>query len=140
MATKRIPRDTATVRDARITATRPPSWSAGEIAGAITGFLRASFRKQEIDTGTAVELLTSARDYLQAVRAPCQPVGLYMLVVYSDVEPEIVGAPYRNDAERLADARRHRADTDRDGLYRVDVDARGVPSVTPFLGREIETD
>jgi hypothetical protein len=45
---------------------RTPTWSAGEIAAAITGFLKASERKQQLDTGTAVELLTSARDFLRA--------------------------------------------------------------------------
>jgi hypothetical protein len=55
---------------------RAPTWSAGEIAAAIGGFLKASARKQQIDTGTAVELLTSARDYLGALPSTA-PVDRY---------------------------------------------------------------
>lgn len=61
---------------------------------------------------------------------------LYLLVIEGDVEPSVKG-PYKTDRSRLAAARRIRAKSDEDGVYRANVDEAGVLRVYPFSGGEI---
>jgi hypothetical protein len=61
----------------------------------------------------------------------------YLLVVEDDTEPEIRG-PYQTDAKRVAAAKQHRQRRAyRDGLFRLDVYASGIPDVDAFGGSEI---
>jgi hypothetical protein len=62
---------------------------------------------------------------------------LYLIIVYDDVEPDLIGY-YGSDDERLEDARAHRLqDPDmKDGLFRLDISPEGHPTINPFSGDE----
>lgn len=64
------------------------------------------------------------------------PNKLYLLVIESDIEPALKG-PYTTDSSRIRAARRIRAKSDEDGVYRANVDASGKLWVGPFSGGEI---
>lgn len=64
----------------------------------------------------------------------------YLVVVWGDVEPSLRG-PFARDATRLAAARKFRREEGADdGLYRLDIDARGRPTIGPFYGAELDVD
>ncbi len=64
----------------------------------------------------------------------------YLVVVYGDVEPRLRG-PFKTDATRLAAARKHRREEgNEDGLFRLDIDAKGRPSIWPYSGGEMSDD
>ena len=66
------------------------------------------------------------------VGAPARAAVPYLLVVMGDVEPATLG-PYRDAEERDQEARNWRArEGDADGLYRLDIDALGIPQVSPY--------
>jgi hypothetical protein len=58
----------------------------------------------------------------------------YLLVVVGDIEPELRG-PFLSAAVRDKAAKRHKARrADADGLFRLDVPARGRPEVGAYPG------
>jgi len=66
-----------------------------------------------------------------------KPAGCYLLIIYNDVEPHIMG-PYTTDDERLEAARRHRCEFGSDdGLFRLD--AEGRVDVDVFAAAELES-
>jgi hypothetical protein len=62
---------------------------------------------------------------------------LYLIIVFGDVEPSIEG-PFETEGDRDAFAGEHRAETDEDGVYRLDVSAEGKPEVYSYSGGEME--
>ena len=62
---------------------------------------------------------------------------LYLLVIEGGVEPEVRG-PYATDQARLKEARKVRKNSDEDGVFRAEVDAKGNLNVFPFGSREVE--
>lgn len=63
---------------------------------------------------------------------------LYLVFVWEDVEPEIQG-PYADEDERDAAAGLFRAEEgDEHGIYRLDVNAQGEPSIDSFGGGEMD--
>ena len=73
-----------------------------------------------------------------ATLRPFQERALWLLVIVGDCAPETSG-PFGDDAERLRAARAYRArEGDEDGLFRLDVDATGRPSVEAFGGGELD--
>lgn len=62
----------------------------------------------------------------------------YLLAIWEDVEPELHG-PIATDEERDAKAGSFRIDEGEEhGLYRLDIDANGIPSVSGFSGIEMD--
>jgi hypothetical protein len=62
----------------------------------------------------------------------------YLLVVEEDIEPMLHG-PYKNGAARDDAAFCHKnLRGDEDGLYRLDVNKRGIPRVRPFGAMELD--
>lgn len=62
----------------------------------------------------------------------------YLVFVWGDVEPEIMG-PFTDADDRNAMAGMIRArEGDEHGLYRLDIDEQGVPSIGAFGGGEME--
>jgi len=59
----------------------------------------------------------------------------YLLVIWGDVSSEVKG-PYRNEEERNFAALKYKEDdpNEENGLYMLDVDERGVPSVYDYSG------
>lgn len=70
--------------------------------------------------------------------APAQ-ADRYLLTMEGDVEPVLEG-PFASDELRLARARERRAESDDDGVYRLDVSAGAIVEVEAFTGAEIEED
>jgi len=76
----------------------------------------------------------------QAKKAEPQKVNRYLVIVFGDVDPHLQG-PYKSDATRLTAARRHRKEEDgdlNDGMYRLDIDAKGRPTIGAFGGDEVD--
>lgn len=73
--------------------------------------------------------------------AMAKDVKLYLLRIYGDVEPEIVAGPAR-DEDSLEDALiRHLMDkpySEKDGLYRLEMDQDGRPEVRAFSSRYMD--
>lgn len=66
----------------------------------------------------------------------------YLVVVVGDVDPYLKG-PFKSDATRLAAARRYRKEEDgdlNDGMYRLDIDAKGRPTIGAFSGGEVDVE
>lgn len=64
----------------------------------------------------------------------------YLLHIVGDVEPDLHG-PYPTEAVRDETARRIRLGSgDRDGLYRLDMTADGMPVVRPYRSMELAED
>jgi len=62
----------------------------------------------------------------------------WLVVIEGDAVPSVFG-PFGDDTERLGDAAQHREDNgDKDGLYRLDVGADGVPVVDSFGNGELD--
>lgn len=78
---------------------------------------------------------------LRGAKAPPLPEpSLYLLVIEGDVCSSVRG-PYKDDDERLAAAREHRADAGiDDGLYRLNIGADGVPETADFGSAEMDLD
>lgn len=57
----------------------------------------------------------------------------YVLPVFGGVEPDLIG-PYDTEELRDAESRRHRREDQRDddGLFGLDIDEHGVPSVFSY--------
>ena len=62
---------------------------------------------------------------------------MYLLVIEGDVEPFVKG-PYEDAYGRLRAARRIRRKSDEDGVFRLNINAKGEPEVYSFSGSEIE--
>lgn len=64
----------------------------------------------------------------------------YLIVVEGDVEPRLEG-PYDDDTQRLGAALRHREQDEewKDGMYRLDIDWDGNPTIDSFAGFELES-
>jgi hypothetical protein len=62
---------------------------------------------------------------------------LYLLIIEGGVEPEVRG-PYKTDKARLKEARKIRENSDEDGVFRAEVDAKGNLQVFPFISNEVE--
>lgn len=64
----------------------------------------------------------------------------WLVIVEDDLEPSVRG-PFRSDGARVAAARRHRGNDvgDRDGLFRLDISAKGSPRISHFLSRELDS-
>ncbi len=78
----------------------------------------------------------------QAKKNEPPKVNRYLVIVVGDVDPYLQG-PYKTDATRLAAARRYRKNDDgdlSDGMYRLDIDAKGRPSIGAFCGGELDED
>lgn len=70
---------------------------------------------------------------LNCANTPSASHHLYLLVMYEDVEPELLG-PYDSEKARTAGARAQRADHgDRDGLFRLDVPKPATHGMTPIV-------
>ena len=75
-----------------------------------------------------------------AIKKEPQKVNRYLVIVFGDVDPYLQG-PYKSDATRLVAARRHRKEEDgdlNDGMYRLDIDAKGRPRIGAFSGGEVD--
>lgn len=78
----------------------------------------------------------------QAKKSEPPKVNHYLVIVFGDVDPYLRG-PYKTDATRLAAARRHRKEEDgdlNDGMYRLDIDAQGRPTIGAFSGGELDVE
>lgn len=62
----------------------------------------------------------------------------YLIRIYGDVEPEIVGQ-YKNDSERLQRAKAIHTEDKKDGIYRLDI-VDGHPIVGCFTEFEVDPD
>jgi len=63
---------------------------------------------------------------------------LYLLVIWDDIEPEVMG-PYATTDDRLKRARDFREEEgDKHGVFRLDIEGEGVPDVFSFSNAEIE--
>jgi len=65
----------------------------------------------------------------------------WLVVIEDDVEPRLEG-PFRSDQSRTTVAGELRA-TDiegNNGLFRLDVNAKGVPRIYPFLSHELDSE
>jgi hypothetical protein len=73
-------------------------------------------------------------------KKPKSPKHHYLVVIWGDVEPQLRG-PFKSDSTRLAAARKYRRDEgDDDGLYRLDIDAKGRPQIGVFTGSELDVE
>lgn len=78
----------------------------------------------------------------QAKKAEPPKVNRYLVIVFGDVDPYLQG-PYKTDATRLAAARRHRKEEDgdlNDGMYRLDIDAKGRPTIGAYCGGDLDVE
>lgn len=100
----------------------------------------ADLARQDGSTTVAQHFDTLAR--LLRHRATAMTVDavtlLYLLAVWGDVEPEVMG-PYHDDDARLDAARTIRkAEGESTGLYRLDVPESGKPIADAFSGGEMD--
>ena len=91
-----------------------------------------------IDRWASGDLAAAVRDLHDAMQL--QPdVELYVLGVWGEVEPEMIG-PFDTDEERITAAQKYLADNDgaESSVFRVDV-TDGVPSTSSFTNHEMGT-
>jgi hypothetical protein len=64
-------------------------------------------------------------------------VKLYLVTTYGDVEPELQG-PFASTDERDIAAGKFRNEDDDNGVYQLDIEEDGTPTIYPYSGREMD--
>ena len=65
----------------------------------------------------------------------------YLVIIHGDVEPELVG-PFNDEDERDNRAIKHRKSdpAKEDGLFTLDIDETGIPSIDAFAAGYLDDD